>query len=233
MSFDFMGKKVIKKSPPDPAKNQIFLYGSMKERFTKKALVLTNSLWAYIWSHTSYQDGGRATLSTMESDGNASLINFVYYGDFPPLTKLNGLHVVIDVEGVYLHGTKIADRISSEKVVFIPQAVDSIFSEWTYRPDKHDDWGFIRDKAGNLTSRVITQANDELLTRHQENKTDPCEGLGRRLALFPEMAIELNRSFVGLCRQFGYVSVKEQYPGLVKMIEVLNGESGSQCQVRL
>ena len=228
MSFDFMGKKVIVRKDPIPQQNPVILYGSMKERFTKKQFILNSPLWAHVGTVKAYPNGGRITLSTMAKDAEASLIGLVYTTEYRALELLVGLQVVIDPDGVWLHGVKIADRETSERVVFIPKAIEFCLSQWRYRPDKHDDWGFIRDTSGSPVARVVVQADDELLTRHRENRTDPCEGLGKRFAMFPEMAIELNRSFVGLCRELGYISVKERFPSLVRTMKTLNGEADDQ-----
>lgn len=232
MSFEFMGKKVVVRKDPIPQQSPVVFYASMGDRFVKKTIVLEKSLWVHLEKIKVYPGGGRVNASTLEKDGESGAMNLVYasghMGNSAPLEQLAGLHVVIDAEGLWLHGTKIADRITSERIVFLPLAVNAALGQWRYRPDRHDDWGFIRDASGAPVARVVVQADDWLLTRHQENQTDPCEGLGKRLALFPEMALELNRSFVGLCREFGYISVKERFPGLVRTMKTLNGEVDDQ-----
>ena len=69
----------------------------------------------------------------------------------------------------------------------------------------YDDWGCIRDEAGNMMSRVSLPTHDEsVLNEHRRNKTDPTQervdailaalntpnaaGQGRREATYPEPA---------------------------------------------
>lgn len=50
-----------------------------------------------------------------------------------------------------------------------------------YRPNRHDDWGMIRTKDGELFAVVRCPIGEEEADRHRANKTDPFEPLARRL----------------------------------------------------
>src|SRR3546814_14179116 len=66
---------------------------------------------------------------------------------------------------------------------------------WLYRPDKYDDWGFVRaqPEQGRLLGGVICQARDPYalddvtLNAHRRAKTDPWEANARLIAAAPDL----------------------------------------------
>lgn len=60
-----------------------------------------------------------------------------------------------------------------------PQAESQV--DLLYRPKKHDDWGMIRTKDGELFAVVRRPIDNEEADRHRSAKTDPFEPLARRL----------------------------------------------------
>src|SRR3546814_2474354 len=66
---------------------------------------------------------------------------------------------------------------------------------WLYRPDKYNDWGFVRaqPEQGRLLGGVICQARDPYalddvtLNAHRRAKTDPWEANARLIAAAPDL----------------------------------------------
>jgi len=65
---------------------------------------------------------------------------------------------------------------------------------WSYRPAKHDDWGFVRTQPlpGEVIGHLVAVAKDssipfEFHEIHRENGNDPFEANGRVIAAAPEM----------------------------------------------
>lgn len=44
---------------------------------------------------------------------------------------------------------------------------------WAYRPHEFDDWGWIRDAAGNLAACARGEKDDKSHDAHRADKTDP------------------------------------------------------------
>ncbi|MDB6134210.1 MAG: hypothetical protein JWM59_2453 [Verrucomicrobiales bacterium] len=64
---------------------------------------------------------------------------------------------------------------------------------WSYRPHSLDDWGVVRDKAGNIVAcaragRLVPHLE---MDRCRQDKTDPFCGNGRLIAAAPELLEEM------------------------------------------
>lgn len=60
---------------------------------------------------------------------------------------------------------------------------------WSYRPDKYDDWGIVRDAKGRVVcqARDCDHADSKTLAEHRKKGTDPWESPARLIAAGPEL----------------------------------------------
>src|SRR5690348_13665919 len=59
---------------------------------------------------------------------------------------------------------------------------------WRYRPDKYDDWGYVRGPDGGIVAicRAYIRMSEDELNEHRAAKTDPVEADGRLIAAAPD-----------------------------------------------
>lgn len=67
---------------------------------------------------------------------------------------------------------------------------------WHYRPNKFDDWGFVRAASGDLVARASSgrYETEEELAAHRRNKTDPAEANARAIAALPDIIARLTKA---------------------------------------
>lgn len=59
---------------------------------------------------------------------------------------------------------------------------------WFYRPNPHDDWGYVRDRDGHVVARAANpHVSMQEYADHRAAKTDPYEANGRLIAAAPEL----------------------------------------------
>lgn len=86
---------------------------------------------------------------------------------------------------------------------------------WVYRPFKHDDWGFVRNGAGDLIARASGPTTAAERNAHREAKTDPYKANARLIAAAPAMLEALKDCL-------GYVDenwLKERIRAALKLAE--------------
>lgn len=60
---------------------------------------------------------------------------------------------------------------------------------WLYRPNRYDDWGYVRDSDGHVVARAANpHVSMQEYADHRAAKTDPYEANGRLIAAAPELA---------------------------------------------